>query len=190
MATPPKISIVPAGAGQPRVVDIGPVDAVAWAGWLPDGRLIIQASRPGSGSAVFVLSSAGRDPVAVLPAGMLLRGNNLISPDGSRIVARDGSDTLVVCPITAAACQPLPGAQVADQMAGWSADGQSAFLYRSPAQVDRLEVASGRRTAWKTIRPLSPAVSGLAGVTVTPDGAIGYTYSRSRSELYVIRGLK
>ena len=27
-------------------------------------------------------------------------------------------------------------------------------------------------------------------VMVAPDGAIGYTYSRSRSELYVIKGLK
>jgi hypothetical protein len=42
---------------------------------------------------------------------------------------------------------------------------------------------------WKTIRPLSPAVSGLGAVMVAPDSAIGYSYSRSRCELYVIKGL-
>ena len=47
-----------------------------------------------------------------------------------------------------------------------------------------------RRVPWKTIHPLSPDVSGLGAVMVAPDSAIGYSYSRSRCELYVIKGLK
>ena len=75
-------------------------------------------------------------------------------------------------------------------MAGWSADGQSVFVFQPASDVVRLDVASGRRSPWKTIRPLNPAVSGLGGVMAAPDGAIAYGYGRSRSELYVIRGLK
>jgi hypothetical protein len=91
---------------------------VSWAGWLPDGRLVIQAVRSGSGSTVSVVSPVGRDPVALLPAGVSVRGHNPIAPDGSRIVARDSGDRLVVCSITPSACQPLPGTQVDDDMAG------------------------------------------------------------------------
>jgi hypothetical protein len=57
-------------------------------------------------------------------------------------------------------------------------------------QVDRLEVASGRRSAWKTVRPLNPAVSGLTVLIVSPDGAVAYGYSKGASQLYVIKGLK
>ena len=199
LQTPPKISSVPTGAGQPQVVDIGPVESISWAGWLPDGRLVIQAMRPGSVPAVYVLSAAGRDPVALLPAGVTLRGtvrgtgNNLISPDGSRLVAVDAAGQYVMCTIATPVCRPVPGTRDGDEVAGWSANGQSLFVYqRQPVQVrvDRLEVASGRRSAWKSIRPLTAAISGLASLIVSPDGAVAYGYSRNASQLYVIKGLK
>jgi hypothetical protein len=192
LQAPPKISIVPTGAGQPQVVDIGPVELISWAGWLPDGRLVIQVVRPGSGPAVLVFSASGRDPVALLPADVTLRGNNLISPNGSRLVAVDATGQFVVCTIAMPVCRPLPNTRDGDEVGGWSADGQSVFVYRSQpmGQVDRLEVTSGRRSTWKTVRPLNPAVSGLGVLIVSPDGAVAYGYSRSRSELYVIKGLK
>jgi eukaryotic-like serine/threonine-protein kinase len=195
LQTPPKISIVPTGAGQPQVVDIGPVEFISWAGWLPDGRLVIQAVRPGSGPAVYVISAAGRDPVALLPAGVTLRGtgNNLISPDGSRIVAVDAAGQFMACTIATPACRPVPGMRDGDVVAGWSADGQSLFVSQPQpvqVQVDRLEVASGHRSAWKTVRPLNPAVSGLTVLIVSSDGTVAYGYSKGASQLYVIKGLK
>jgi hypothetical protein len=191
--TPPKISIVPTGAGQPQVVDIGPVEQVSWAGWLPDGRLVMQVIRPGSGPAVYVLSAAGRDPAALLPAGVTLRGGNVISPDGTRVVAVDATGQFVVCTIAAPSCRPMSGMRDGDVVSGWAADGQSVFVYQPQpmqVQVDRLDVASGRRAAWKTVRPLNPAVSGISALLVSSDGAIAYDYRRSRSELYLIKGLK
>jgi hypothetical protein len=41
-----------------------------------------------------------------------------------------------------------------------------------------------------TIKPMQSAVAGLARVVAAPDGAIVYSYARTRSELYVISGLK
>jgi hypothetical protein len=49
---------------------------------------------------------------------------------------------------------------------------------------------SGRRSAWKTIRPLSAAVSGLTNLIASPDGALAYVYRADASQLYVIKGLK
>jgi hypothetical protein len=184
---------VPTGAGQPTVLDVGPIEFVSWAGWLPDGRLVMQVVRPGSGPAVLALSPAGRDPVALLPAGLMLRGTNLISPDGSRIVAADAAGQLVVCTIAAPTCRPMPGTRDGDVVGGWAADGQSVFIYQPQpmqVQVDRLDVSSGRRLAWKIVHPLNAAVTGFRNLMVSPDGAVAYGYGRSRSELYLIKGLK
>ncbi len=191
--TPPKVSIVPTGAGQPRVLDLGPLESVAWAGWHPDGRLVLELVRPGEKPVVYVLSPEGRDPVALLPEGALLGGNNLISPDGSHIVAIDDAGKLMTCTVATPACRALTGARGGDEVAGWSADGKSLFVFQReavPVQVDRLEVASGTRSAWRTVRPLYAAVSGLGGLIASPDGAVVYSYSKTRSELYVIKGLK
>ena len=67
------------------------------------------------------------------------------------------------------------------------------FVYRGqvvPTQIDRLEVASGARSAWKTVRPNFPAVAGIRTLIVSPDGAMVYGYRKNSSELYVIKGLK
>jgi hypothetical protein len=190
---PPKISIVPTGAGQPQVVDIGPVDVVSWAGWLPDGRLVIEVARPGSGPAAYMLSAAGRDPVGLLPAGVTLHGSNLISPDGSRVVAVDALGQFVMCTIATPMCRPVAGTREGDVVSGWAADGQSVLVYQpqpEQVQIERIDVMSGRRSTWKTIRPLHPAVSGLSGLIVSPDGAVAYGYRADASQLYVIKGLK
>ena len=130
---------------------------------------------------------------AALPPGLTLRGNNRISPDGSRIAAVDAAGSLVICPIANQACQPISGVREREQVAGWSDDGKSLFVYQRqivPVQIDRIEIASGRRSEWKTIRPIGAAVSGINTLVVSPDGAVAYSYDESRSELYVIQGLR
>ena len=191
----PRVSIVPTGAGQPQTIDLGSLEFISSPGWLPDGRLVVQTVGPGGGFAVSVPSAAGRDAAALLPPGMTLplTGSNVISPDGSRILASDSAGRSVVCTIVSPACQALSGMKDDDVISGWSADGQSLFVYQprpEVVQIDRVEVRSGRRSAWKTVRPLGPAVSGFIKLIVSPDGAIAYGYSRSRSQLYVIKGLK
>ena len=92
-----------------------------------------------------------------------------------------------------AACVPIPGTTLEDQMAGWTADGSAIFVYRRypvPVKVERVDVATGRRTLYTTLQPASAAVSGLSSLFVTPGGALVYNYGRSRSALYVISGLK
>ncbi len=192
--SPPAISIVPTGAGQTRAVDLGPIESVSWAGWSAGGRLVIQVERPGSARVTYLLSGDGRDPVAILPAGTLLRGNggNLIASDGAHIIAFDGLGQMVLCSLATTPCQRVPGAEAGDEVAGWSEDGRSVFVYPRTAasmRVDRLDTASGRRSVWKPIHTLRPAVNAQF-VMAAPDGTIAYGYARAASQLYVIKGLK
>jgi hypothetical protein len=100
----------------------------------------------------------------------------------------------MVCTIaTPTACRPITGAEAAEYVAGWSADSKAVITFRreaGTAKVDRLDIATGRRTPVTTIHPLVAALSGIYGVIAAPDGAITYSYSRDASQLYVIKGLK
>jgi hypothetical protein len=71
---------------------------------------------------------------------------------------------------------------------------RSLFVFRSgeiQARVFRLEVAAGRRTLWKEIRPLDVAVMGISGVHLTRDGRSGvYGSQRDVADLYIVNGLR
>lgn len=193
--SPPTLAIVPTGAGRPSSVDMGPIESASWADWLPDGRLIVQVVRPGGSPVPYLLSADGRDPVELLPQGVTVpaRSAGVIAPDGSRVIAVDASGAFVVCSIATPECRPAPGIRAEEQVAGWSADNQSVFVWtQQPGRfdVDRVDVGSGRRTLWKTIRPLQPALSGLLSMSAAPDGTLAYSYRRSSAQLYVIKGLQ
>ncbi len=193
VTSPIQASIVSTGAGQPRTLNLGAIAKLSWGGWRPDGSIVLDVVRPGLRSAVYVLSADGRTLAESLPAGMALRGGNLISPDGARIVAVDVDGRPMLCTFGSKSGVPLPGAQVTDEVAAWAPDGRSVFVYghqSTPARIERLDIITGARSPWKQITPLEPAVTGLQKVIVLPDGSVTYGYSRYQSELFLIRGLK
>jgi hypothetical protein len=52
-----------------------------------------------------------------------------------------------------------------------------------------VELASGKRSAWKTIHPAQPVLE-IHDLHVTPDGrAYAYNYVTAQSDLYVARGV-
>ena len=190
---PPKVSIVPIGAGQPQPLGLPDVELIEWGGWHPDGRLVLQVIRSGGKSALLSLPPGGGAPAALLPEGLSARGDNLFSQNGSRMIATDDDGRLMICALDSSTCRPLPGASAGDDLAGWNAEGTAVFVYRKqvvPAAVERIDVETGARTTWKTVTPLFPAVSGLTRLVVSPDGAVAYDYNRIRTEMYAIKGLK
>jgi hypothetical protein len=193
-ATAPKtVSIVPTGTGIPQVLELGTIESVVWAGWHPDGRPVLSIVRPGGTPVAYAFTPTGRDPVAILPPELRLRGANQISPDGSRLIATDSTDRIVVCTLSGRAYQPVPGVSISDRVIGWAADGASVFVTSSEPgamQVDRVNVSTGRRTPWKTVNPTHAAVTGLGGIIASTAGHLAYTYYNQRSELYLIQGLK
>jgi len=191
-----KLSLVPtSGLAQP--LDVGPLQEISEAGWLKDGRLVLQLQRQaGEPWAVFVRPAAGGAIAPLLPAGTFLLGRAAIAPDGVRIATGRDTGSIEICTVPsngAPVCVPVPGMTPRDKVAGWTADGAALFVYRQypvPVKIERVDVATGRRTLYATLHTASAAVSGLAGLFVTPGGALVYNYGRSRSALYVISGLK
>ena len=60
------------------------------------------------------------------------------------------------------------------------------------ARVERLDLATGRRTPWKQLAPADPAgVGSLSSILIAPDGkSYVYSYSRLTEDLYLAEGLK
>ena len=73
--------------------------------------------------------------------------------------------------------------------------GRVLFLYRPgelPARVSRLDIETGARTPFVELMPIDPTgVFYIRPPHFTPDGAAyAYSYSRSLSALYLVKGLR
>ena len=89
---------------------------------------------------------------------------------------------------------PFPIMAPGDTPVQWGSDG-TLYVRRGaawPPVVDRIDVSTGRRKAWKTIQPADPVgVDIIIRILVTPDGkAYCHDYVRFLSELFIVEGLK
>jgi hypothetical protein len=105
-----------------------------------------------------------------------------------------GASTLARYPLAGGEPEPIPVRIPRDALpVRVTADGRSLLLFvAAKGQVDRLELATGRVTPWKVLRP-----DDLTGVTfVNPpilalgDDAYAYNYCRLLMNLYLIEGLR
>jgi hypothetical protein len=88
--------------------------------------------------------------------------------------------------------KPLP--QLSGAPLQWSADGRYVFVQRTnlPLVIERVEVATGRREAWNTLRPRDMVgIDRIFPIVPTPDGkSYCYTATRNISDLVAVSGVK
>jgi hypothetical protein len=89
----------------------------------------------------------------------------------------------------------VPGLQPEEVPTGWSSDGRSLFVLtrgQVPAQVYRVDVATGQRTFWKSMEPADSAgIDTIGRVMMSLDNkSYVYSYVRTLSDLYLVEGLK
>ncbi len=118
-----------------------------------------------------------------------------LAPDGSEVAGIGADGKAYLYSLSAAPAKSVPGLLPSEQPIEWSADGKSLYVYRPgefPAKVYELDLATGKRTLWRTLAPADPAgVSQIGPIVMTPDGASYiYGYHRTLSELYLVEGLK
>jgi Tol biopolymer transport system component len=161
--------------------------------FLPDGkRFVFTGTEPGHGARLYLESLDEGKAHAISMEGV---ASNVLSPDGKFIAARAPDRKTYLFPVEGGEPKPVGGVQPDEFPTSWSSDGHSLFVItrgQIPAQVFRVDVATGQRTFWRSFEPADSAgIDTIRGVLVSADNkAYVYGYSRTLSDLYLVEGLK
>jgi eukaryotic-like serine/threonine-protein kinase len=189
-----QLNLLPTGAGQAQSLPNSTINKIA-ARWFPDGkRIAFSGYEPGHATRLYIQELEAGTPVTVSSEG--INGSAFaIAPDGKR-VAGVGSDLKgYLFSTNGEPSVEIPGFRSGELPIAWTGDGRFLFVFRYgdvPAQVDELDVSSGKRIAWKRLVPLDPAgVHLIDPILITPD-ARAYAYGNRRvlSDLFLTRGLR
>jgi serine/threonine protein kinase len=194
--SPPQLSLLPTGAGEPRMLSRDSIDYQrAW--WFPDGkRILVAGSDRGHSTRLYVRDLDGGKLQPLTPENIEVSvGHDILSPDGKWIAISEAGQNARLYPVDGGEPRPISGVAEGDVPIQWTADGRSLYVRRwdeMPARVFRLDLGTGRRELWKQIMPADrTGVIDIRGILPTPDGrAYAYSYLRILSELYVVEGLK
>jgi eukaryotic-like serine/threonine-protein kinase len=199
---PGRIRVLPIGAGTPHTLDLSSTipTALGALGWMPDGERIVVAAVEGAGKMtlrVLAVRAGQQQSVseAFVPERSVAAVTSFspVSLDG-RVAVKTADGRVLIVPLDGSAPYPVPNSDQNDRPVQWSEDSRSLFLFRSgeiPARVFRVEVATGRRTLWKEIRPPAVGTTGLMEVHLTRDGRSGvYSFANILVDLYIVRGIR
>jgi Tol biopolymer transport system component len=191
------LRLLPTGPGEPRDV---PVRLASWSGarWMPDGRRLLVVTEEAGGRARFQLVDLSGGAPAARPVSTLFTHDPLslrwsVSPDGRSVAIPGGDGRMLLVPLDGSNPQSLPGSDSNLEALQWSPDGRQLYCYRRgeiPARVERIDVATGRRTPWREVWPPSLAATGV-DLVLSQDLTTGaYTYPDVTADLYLVNGLR
>jgi serine/threonine protein kinase/Tol biopolymer transport system component len=194
MASPSQFILLPSGAGDAQQITHDQLYH-SWARWLPDSRgIVFTAKQEGHGARIYLQPSINSQATPVSPEGIdpLVLA---LAPDGKQVAGVGSDGQAYLYSLSGGPAKSVPGLMPGEQPIEWSADGKSLYVFRPgelPAKVSQLDLATGKRTVWRTLAPADPAgVSQIGPIVMTPDGASYiYGYHRTLSDLYLVEGLK
>ncbi len=192
--SPQRLVAYPTGPGEPRELDRGGLGNYQNAAWLPGGdRILLCGWKSGDPGRCFVEAVDGGAPEPVTPPGMYL--DAIVSPDGERVAVRDDNGRGLIFPLAGGDPVEVAGLTAADQWIRWSADGRSILLFRRnrlPAEVERLDLATGERRHVLTIDPANRASLLSVEYVALADDEQHYAYNvwRTRTRLFTLEGLR
>jgi eukaryotic-like serine/threonine-protein kinase len=192
--TPERLTLLPVGPGQSRDVPLPMLEHLenGSARFLPDGkRLVIDANERGRPVRTYEVETSGGQPRPVTPEGIFAI---LPSPDG-KYLAGSTRTGITLFPVDGGQSRSVPGANVTDMPAQWSADSRALYVYRLgevPVKVYRLDIATGRKDLIKEITPGDRGgVVSIGPVVTNANGSeFAYSYYQVLSVLYVVSGLR
>ena len=193
-ALPRRILIHPTGPGQSRELPNPDGLRPDFLRWLPDGRIVMWARSSGHRRG-YLLDPKGGPPRPFTDEGVeaVRYWATPISPDGSRVMARDAQGHVNAYRVDGGTPEPIPGLSASDLPLEWSADGRAVFVTRIgelPWRIRRHELATGREEPWTEIAPGQMSGVRLSWVFLTPDGRFwAHSYSRMLTDLYAVEGM-
>jgi dipeptidyl aminopeptidase/acylaminoacyl peptidase len=185
------VTLLPIGAGESRVLRDEGFD-YRHARWFRDGkRLLLQASLSGAAPRMYVRDLSAGPPRPLTPEGVV---DGRISPDGRLVAAVSlKTEQWALYPVDGGESRPIPPIRPDETLYGFDDTGASVYAVTENliTHVERLDLATGKRTPVRDIGPADP--TGVIGtyVQIAPDGK-SYCYSvmRALSRLYVVDGLR
>jgi WD40 repeat protein len=196
LAHPPRIVLLPTGAGPSRELPVAPC-TVYNLDWFADGRRLLATCRKNDAGHTVVTWTQdleGGAPHPILDGYMGI----LAAPDGRSVLAVQGEDGLYhLCALDGGGCRKLETLDAEkEEPLRWSSDSRSLFVAAHSGEASltlaRMDVATGRREVLKTLAPPDPTgVFGLSWIQITPDGRhYAYSFGRWLSDLYLVKGLR
>lgn len=177
---PPRLVLIPTGAGQPRVVRTGNIEPAERVAFTPDGRyLVIVGNAPGHPQRTY-LCDLTTGQVRPLTADGVLGMLN----DGVTLIAKRK-----LYPFAGGLPKPIPLLQPDERIVRF--DGKYVWTSTDIA-IFRIDPATGQRDRITDYHSGSPQQSLFTGPPLlSADGrAYAYTYVTATSDLYVVEGAR
>jgi hypothetical protein len=183
------LSLIPTGPGTPQRLK-GDL-AVRTGRFLLDAKGIVFIGTGTDSKQYLYVQPLNGEPREISPGGEV--SGLALSPDGATVATATGRQASLV-KLAGGAPQPLAWARHGEIPIAWSSDGTALFMAsRDPAKgIDRVVIATGARTPWKTLVPSDGAgVTNVLAVCLLDEGRVyAYSYERVLSQLLVVSGLR
>jgi eukaryotic-like serine/threonine-protein kinase len=190
---PPKLTLTPIGPGETVPVPIQVFAHAGWAWFSGTDRILITAREAEKQERTYLIALPNGTPRPITPEGTVAFRE---TEHEGWLVAGAADGSLAWYPLGVGAPRSItarlpPGFEVIRA----SRDGRSLLVYEEgpvPIHVERLDLTTGERVSWKTLRPDDPAgIAGMSSIFVTPDEqAYAYQYGRFLQDLYLVTGLR
>ncbi len=184
--------LIPTGAGETRIFNLGPVRTLDYYGsWVRDSsKFAFPGEEPGKRTRTYLVDITTGRATAVTPEGT---SDPLISPDGKTVVARDTAQAFQLYPVGGGEPQSVKGLNDGEVPIQWDDSGTKLYAWDRtfPAHIFLLDLKTGSRQPWTTLVPPDTAGVLYGNIVMTPDGKTSvYRYRRAMTTLYLADGLK
>jgi len=187
--------LLPTGPGEETMIDPPGLGMAVGYAWL-DGeqRYLVGGSLRGKKWQCFVWDAPRKTLQPVCPEGAPDSLAYYVSPDRKQVLTVSPQGGWIAYPVDGGPAQEVHGIGPHEAVIGWRQDSRSLYVRptgesTTSIPVSIVEIATGNRSAWKTIHPAQPVLE-IHDLHVTPDGqAYAYNYVTAQSDLYVAHGL-
>ncbi|MFY9645398.1 MAG: protein kinase [Terriglobales bacterium] len=189
-STRSRLQLLPTGPGESRFLN---VDGVYFEslGWFPDSkRVVFTGSEPGHRVRTWMYDLDSEKATPLTSEGT--RGGP-VSPDGHWFVTTV-KHGLSLVPIGGGAPRTISELQNGEAVVRWSGDGEYLFLRQvegDTMKISRLDVASGQREPWHTLKVPEPGAVFVGILALSADGKAGaFSFQHDLANLYLVTGLQ